>query len=121
MVLVAPVICTSSGALSNLLTVLDEALEGISESEVFLTAGQEIMRFLDEVIFVGALAETLMFVRDGSLTVLEDVEGPFEVDVVVKTVEHDTIDERVYLSDDRGMFCFDVIYGLPIETPVSNG
>ena len=118
MVLVAPVICTSSVVLSNLLTVLDEALEEISESEIFLTAGQQIMHFLDEVMFVGALAETLMFVRDRSFTVLEDVEGPFEVDVVVKTVEN-TIDERVFSSHDWEMF-FRMIYDLPIETLVSN-
>ena len=77
------------------------------------------MHFLDEVMFVGALAETLMFVRDRSFTVLEDVEGSFEVDVVVKTVEN-TIDERVFSSHDREMF-FGMIYDLSIETLVSNG
>ena len=88
-----PTICTSSVAISSLLTVLDQELEGISDSEVTLAAGQEILHFFDEIFFDGILiaAETLIFVRDSVQTVLEDGEGSFVGDVAVRTGKHDII------------------------------
>ena len=126
MVLVAPIICTSSVAISTLLTVLDEELEGISVSEATLVAvaEQEIVHFFDEIFCDGipAAAETLLLIRDKPLTVLEDGEESFEGDAVERTGEHDTNDESEFFSDDKIMFFFDdATNGFLNETLVSNG
>ena len=70
--------------MSSVLTVLDEDLEGIAESEVALP-DDKMTHFSERVHFDGIPVETLMSVTDSLLTVLEDMVGSSEGGVVCRT------------------------------------